>query len=180
MRSFTCKYKHTHTHTTHTHTHHMHTHTHTQRMFDITKCKVCHLSPCSLCEVVQCILHTPVQYIHHTSPVHSIHQPSTIPAPVLYIYRSHTYVSSVGLLQSIVYGLWSVCPCTQLDLGFRISNTRIQRRALNNNQLVVKWCFGLQLDTSRGTSCALCPDVALNPLDHHAATCRHGVDVVWS
>ena len=28
------------------------------------------------------------------------------------------------------------------------------------------------------TSCALCPDVALDPLDHHAATCRHGVDVV--
>ena len=38
--------------------------------------------------------------------------------------------------------------------------------------------FGLQSDTSRGTSCALYPDVALNPLDHHAATCRHGGDVV--
>ena len=38
--------------------------------------------------------------------------------------------------------------------------------------------FWLATDTSRGTSCALCPDVALDPLDPHAATCRHGVDVV--
>ena len=71
---------------------------------------------------------------------------------------------------------------TQLDMGFRISNTHIPKakkfRALNNNQLVVKWCLGLQLDTSRGTSCALSPDMALDPLDHHAATCRHGGDIV--
>ena len=71
---------------------------------------------------------------------------------------------------------------TQLDLGFRISSTGIPKakkfRALNNNQLVVKWCLGLQLDTSRGTSCALSPDVALDPLDHHAATCWHGGDIV--
>ena len=115
--------------------------------------------------MVQYILHTPVQYIHHTSPVHSIHQLNTTPAPVLYI--CHTRTCQVP---------------TQLDLGFRISNTRIPKakkfRALNNNQLVVKWCFGLQSDTSRGTSCALCPDVALDPLDHHAATCRHRGDIV--
>ena len=69
-----------------------------------------------------------------------------------------------------------------VGLGFRISNTGISKakkfQALNNYQLVVKWCLGLQLDTSRGTSCALCPDVALDPLDHHAATCRHGGDIV--
>ena len=158
MRPFTCKYKHTHTHT----------HTHTHRMFDITKCKVCYLSPWSLCEVVQYILHTPVQYIHHTSPVHTSHQSSTFNTSAQYntgtspVHLSHTFVSSVGLLQLIVYGLWSVCP-TQLDLGFRISNTGISKakkfQALSNNKLVVKWCLGLQLDTSRGTSCALCPDV---------------------
>ena len=162
MRPFTCKYKHTHTHTTHTHTY---AHTYTQRMFDITKCKVSHLSPWKLCEVVQ--------YIHHTCPVH---QYNTGTSPV---HSSHTCVSSVGLLQSIVYGLWSVCPHSW---SFRISNTGIPKakkfRALNNNQLVVKWCLGLQLDTSRGTSCALCPDVALDPLDHHAATCWHGGDIV--
>ena len=36
----------------------------------------------------------------------------------------------------------------------------------------------LGLDTSRGSSCPLCPDVALDPLGHHAATCRRGGDVV--
>ena len=71
-------------------------------------------------------------------------------------------------------------PAHTVDLGFRTSNTDIPKakkfRALNNNQLVEKWCLGL--DTSRGTSCALCPDVALDPFGHHAATCRHGGDVV--
>ncbi|KAL5464048.1 hypothetical protein EMCRGX_G033005 [Ephydatia muelleri] len=43
-------------------------------------------------------------------------------------------------------------------------------------QIAVKWWLGL--DTSRGSSCALCPDVALDPLGHHAATCRRGGDVV--
>ena len=40
----------------------------------------------------------------------------------------------------------------------------------------MKWWLGL--DTSRGSSCALCPDVAQDPLGHHAATCRRGGDVV--
>ena len=43
-------------------------------------------------------------------------------------------------------------------------------------QIAVKWWLGL--NTSRGSSCALCPDVALDPLGHHAATCQHGGDVV--
>ena len=46
----------------------------------------------------------------------------------------------------------------------------------NELQIAVKWWLGL--DTSRGSSCALCPDVALDPLGHHAATCRHGGDVI--
>ena len=46
----------------------------------------------------------------------------------------------------------------------------------NELQIAVKWWLGL--DTSRGSSCALCPDVALDPLGHHAATCRRGGDVV--
>eukprot|EP00731_Ephydatia_muelleri_P003184 Em0001g3184a len=46
----------------------------------------------------------------------------------------------------------------------------------NELQIAVKWWLGL--DISRGSSCALCPDVALDPLGHHAATCRRGGDVV--
>ena len=46
----------------------------------------------------------------------------------------------------------------------------------NELQIAVKWWLGL--DTSRGSSCALCPDVALDPLAHHAATCWRGGDVV--
>ena len=46
----------------------------------------------------------------------------------------------------------------------------------NELQIPVKWWLGL--DTSRGSSCGLCPDVALDPLGHHAATCRRGGDVV--
>ena len=42
----------------------------------------------------------------------------------------------------------------------------------------MKWWLGL--DTSRGSSCALCPDVALDPLGHHTATCRRDGDVVYA
>ena len=45
----------------------------------------------------------------------------------------------------------------------------------NELQIAVKWWLGV--DTSRGSSCGLCPDVALDPLGHHAATCRCGADV---
>ena len=34
------------------------------------------------------------------------------------------------------------------------------------------------LDTSGGSLCPHCPDIALDPLGHHAASCRHGGDVV--
>eukprot|EP00731_Ephydatia_muelleri_P013255 Em0007g565a len=40
----------------------------------------------------------------------------------------------------------------------------------NELQIAVKWWLGL--DTSRGSSCDLCPDVALDPLGHHAAQCK--------
>ena len=151
---------------------------------------------------------TPVQYIHHTSPVHTSHQSSTYITPVQYIHHtspvhtSHQYIQYISPVQHrhqsctfithvrvkcrpiTIDSVWIMVSLpTQLDLGFRISNTGIPKakkfQALNNNQLVViKWCLGLQLDTSRGTSCALCPYVALNPLDHHAGTCRHGGDIV--
>ena len=43
-------------------------------------------------------------------------------------------------------------------------------------QVAVKWWLGL--DTSNGSLCALCPNSALDPLGHHATTCKKGGDVV--
>ena len=44
------------------------------------------------------------------------------------------------------------------------------------HQVAIKWWLGL--DTSQGSQCALCPDNALDPLGHHAITCKRGGDVV--
>ena len=40
----------------------------------------------------------------------------------------------------------------------------------------IRWWLGL--DTSRGLSCSLCPNTALDLLGHHAVTCKKGGDVV--
>ena len=40
----------------------------------------------------------------------------------------------------------------------------------------VKWWLGMN-STARA-SCPFCPDTALDPLGHHAVSCRHGGDVV--
>ena len=40
----------------------------------------------------------------------------------------------------------------------------------------LSWWLGL--DTLGGSSCPFWPDIALDPLGHHAASCRHGGDVV--
>ena len=42
--------------------------------------------------------------------------------------------------------------------------------------MAIKWWLGL--DTSGQSMCPFCPDMALDPLGHHAVTCRHGGDVV--
>ncbi|KAL5515639.1 hypothetical protein EMCRGX_G000834 [Ephydatia muelleri] len=44
------------------------------------------------------------------------------------------------------------------------------------HQIAIKWWLGL--DTSLGSQCALCPGIALDPLGHHAITCKRGGDVV--
>ena len=44
------------------------------------------------------------------------------------------------------------------------------------HQVAIKWWLGM--DTSQGSQCALCPDKALDPLGHHAITCKCGGDVV--
>ena len=47
----------------------------------------------------------------------------------------------------------------------------------NEHQMAIKWWLGL--DTSPGSPpCALCPEHALDPLGHHALTCKRGGDAV--
>ena len=43
-------------------------------------------------------------------------------------------------------------------------------------QIAIKWWLGL--DLSCGSCCPLCPEIALDPLGHHAVTCKRGGDVV--
>ena len=43
-------------------------------------------------------------------------------------------------------------------------------------RVAVKWWLGL--DTSQGSQCAFCPAHSLDPLGHHALTCKCGGDVV--
>ena len=43
-------------------------------------------------------------------------------------------------------------------------------------RVAVKWWMGL--DTSQGSQCAFCPAHSLDPLRHHALTCKCGGDVV--
>ena len=64
-------------------------------------------------------------------------------------------------------GSWnSAIPSTGLDLHLDSAEC----------QVALRWWLGL--DTSGGSQCPLCPDIALDPLGHHAATCRHGGDLV--
>eukprot|EP00731_Ephydatia_muelleri_P012634 Em0006g1528a len=44
-------------------------------------------------------------------------------------------------------------------------------------QVAIKWWLGL--DTSGGSLCSLCPDTVLDPLGHHASTCKRGRDAVF-
>eukprot|EP00731_Ephydatia_muelleri_P015211 Em0008g931a len=44
-------------------------------------------------------------------------------------------------------------------------------------QVAIKWWLGL--DTSGGSLCSLCPDTVLDPLGHHASTCKRGGDAVF-
>ena len=45
----------------------------------------------------------------------------------------------------------------------------------NEFQIVMRWWLGVGVGRS---VFPFCPEVALDPLGHHAATCRHGGDVV--
>ena len=64
-------------------------------------------------------------------------------------------------------GLWlSVTPSE--GLGLHLDPSQFQ--------LAIKWWLGL--DLSYGSCCPLCPEIALDPLGHHAVTCKRGGDVV--
>eukprot|EP00731_Ephydatia_muelleri_P006092 Em0003g340a len=47
----------------------------------------------------------------------------------------------------------------------------------NQYNVALKWWLGL--DTSCGSSCVFCPDSILDPLGHHASTCKRGGDAVY-
>ena len=43
--------------------------------------------------------------------------------------------------------------------------------------MAIKWWLGVY--TSGGSLCSLCPDTVLDPLGHHASTCKRGGDDVF-
>ena len=43
-------------------------------------------------------------------------------------------------------------------------------------QIALKWWLGM--DLAQGLNCTFCPSLALDPLGHHAITCKHVGDVV--
>ena len=68
--------------------------------------------------------------------------------------------------QPLILTLVSVVPSP--GLGLHLES--------NEYQMAIKWWLGL--DTSGLSMCPFSPDTALDPLGHHATTCRHGGDVV--
>ncbi|KAL5494203.1 hypothetical protein EMCRGX_G015487 [Ephydatia muelleri] len=54
------------------------------------------------------------------------------------------------------------------DLGLHLNPSQFQ--------VAIKWWLGL--DFSYGSCCPLCPEIVLDPLGHHAVTCKRGGDVV--
>ena len=60
----------------------------------------------------------------------------------------------------------SVIPSTSLGLHLVPIEFRV----------AVKWW--LEVDTSQGSQCAFCPAHSLDPLGHHALTCKDGGDVI--
>eukprot|EP00731_Ephydatia_muelleri_P010464 Em0005g1050a len=52
-----------------------------------------------------------------------------------------------------------------------------EKERISQFQVAIKWWLGL--DTSGGSLCSLCPDTVLDPLGHHASTCKRGGDAVF-
>ena len=45
-------------------------------------------------------------------------------------------------------------------------------------QAAIQWWLGVDISGSQGATCPHCPAHSLDPLGHHALTCKHGGDVV--
>ena len=45
-------------------------------------------------------------------------------------------------------------------------------------QASIQWWLGVDISGSQGATCPHCPAHSLDPLGHHALTCKHGGDVV--
>ena len=45
-------------------------------------------------------------------------------------------------------------------------------------QAAIQWWLGVSISGSQGATCPHCPAHSLDPLGHHALTCKHGGDVV--
>ncbi|KAL5471281.1 hypothetical protein EMCRGX_G029378 [Ephydatia muelleri] len=57
-----------------------------------------------------------------------------------------------------------------------IDGTLYEKHPHFRERVAVKWWLGL--DTSQGSQCAFCPAHSLDPLGHHALTCKCGGDAV--
>eukprot|EP00731_Ephydatia_muelleri_P000193 Em0001g193a len=64
------------------------------------------------------------------------------------------------------------CSETPIPIG-RSLNLHLEP---NEFQVAIKWRLGM--DVSFGSCCPYCPNHRLDPLGHHALTCKHGGDVV--
>ncbi|KAL5487426.1 hypothetical protein EMCRGX_G020023 [Ephydatia muelleri] len=65
----------------------------------------------------------------------------------------------------------NVAPIEKLSV-----NSHLSVRSFCLQKVAVKWWLGL--DTSQGYQCAFCPAHSLDPLGHHALTCKCGGDVI--
>ena len=71
-----------------------------------------------------------------------------------------------------------------LSVSFPNSAVWLSMPGLNYNQhidppefqVALKWWLGM--DLAQGLNCTFCPSLALDPVGHHAITCKHGPDVV--
>ena len=62
--------------------------------------------------------------------------------------------------------------------GYQFNSSTSQGLHLDPNEFRVAIKRRLGLDTSQGSQCACCPAHSLDPLGHHALTCKCGGDVI--
>ncbi|KAL5515136.1 hypothetical protein EMCRGX_G000261 [Ephydatia muelleri] len=68
----------------------------------------------------------------------------------------------------------NACRCSETPIPIgRSLNLHLEP---NEFQVAIKWWLGM--DVSFGSCCPYCPNHRLDPLGHHALTCKHGGDVV--